>query len=190
MQVLRCAPGKPAPWKNGGGTTREIALHPSTMGEDEFLWRVSVAEISRQGGFSHFPEVDRQLMLLDGAGLELRLPEGVRRLCAPFERVRFAGERPVDCVPLGGPCLAFNVMTRRGRYRASLEVVRGAHASSGVASQRLFFVAAGSYIVEQADGARLALQRHEAITVPDSKSALRFEPTQNATLVEVGFSFG
>jgi hypothetical protein len=33
----------PSPWKNGGGSTREIACWPQGAGMDSFGWRVSVA---------------------------------------------------------------------------------------------------------------------------------------------------
>ncbi|HEU4539125.1 MAG TPA: HutD family protein, partial [Polyangiaceae bacterium] len=62
------------PWKNGGGTTREIAAMPPDAGTSGFAWRVSVAEIARPGPFSAFPGVDRQIVLLAGEGVRLRGP--------------------------------------------------------------------------------------------------------------------
>ena len=60
------------PWKNGGGTTREIAAFPPGAGLDDFGWRLSVAEVERDGPFSVFSGVDRTIVLLDGAGMRLR----------------------------------------------------------------------------------------------------------------------
>lgn len=189
MQLVRYEPEKKVSWKNGGGRTREIAVHPPAAGLDQFAWRVSVAEIVRPGPFSHFAEVDRQLMLLDGAGLSLQLPQGQRLLSTRGESVRFAGETPVTCTPLSGPCLAFNVMTRRGRSRVRLETVHGSHASPGVVGQRLFFVVRGRYEVIGADGSRHELNQYDACAIADGDGTVRFEADADAVLVEAWFRF-
>ncbi|WP_305230098.1 HutD/Ves family protein, partial [Klebsiella pneumoniae] len=61
-----------SPWKNGGGSTREIACWPPGAGMEAFGWRISVATIDQPGPFSAFAGVDRQIMLLDGDGVHLR----------------------------------------------------------------------------------------------------------------------
>ena len=43
------------PWKNGAGRTTEIAVHPAGAALDAFAWRVSIADIERDGPFSRFP---------------------------------------------------------------------------------------------------------------------------------------
>ncbi|MEG1056294.1 MAG: HutD family protein, partial [Janthinobacterium sp.] len=53
-----------SPWKNGGGSTREIVCFPPGAGMDSFAWRISVATISQAGPFSAFAGIDRQIMLL------------------------------------------------------------------------------------------------------------------------------
>jgi environmental stress-induced protein Ves len=67
---LRNLPAQP--WKNGGGITREIAAIPHGTSMADFTWRVSVAEIARSGPFSPFPGIDRQILLLTGAGVRLQ----------------------------------------------------------------------------------------------------------------------
>ena len=52
-----------APWKNGGGSTTEIAIAPPGAGLDDFDWRISLATISEDGPFSVFPGIDRTLIL-------------------------------------------------------------------------------------------------------------------------------
>ncbi len=115
----------PRPWKNGGGTTREIAAAPPGAGVADFDWRVSVAEIASDGPFSAFPGVDRQIVLLEGAGVRLRGARFDRCLDRPLEPFAFAGEEPVEASLLGGPSRDLNVMTRRGAARAELRVVAG-----------------------------------------------------------------
>ena len=61
----------PRPWKNGGGSTREIACWPQGADMDSFGWRVSIATIAQAGPFSAFPGINRQIMLLAGDGVQL-----------------------------------------------------------------------------------------------------------------------
>jgi environmental stress-induced protein Ves len=116
-----------APWKNGGGTTREIAAWPEGAGMDGFDWRVSIATIDQAGPFSAFSGVDRVIMLLDGSGVRLRSGDGRidHRLDRPQAPFAFAGDMALDCELLGGRSTDFNVMTRRGRVRAEVRVLTG-----------------------------------------------------------------
>lgn len=70
-----------APWKNGGGETREIAAFPPGAGFDDFDWRLSIATIAEDGAFSAFPGIDRTLILLSGNGVALRLDDGGAMSC-------------------------------------------------------------------------------------------------------------
>ena len=99
-------------WKNDGGWTTELARRNDDAGG--FLWRVSIAEIERDGPFSAFPGIERDLLLLEGNGIELDIgEEPARRLARRFERVHFNGEAEVQCRLLAGPTRDFNVMARR-----------------------------------------------------------------------------
>ncbi|MGJ7509156.1 HutD/Ves family protein [Variovorax sp. GT1P44] len=115
-----------APWKNGGGVTREIVCSPAGAGMDGFDWRVSIATIDKAGPFSAFAGVDRVIMLLDGAGVRLRSADGRidHRLEVPHAPFTFSGDVALDCELLGGTSTDFNVMSRRGRLRADVRVLR------------------------------------------------------------------
>jgi environmental stress-induced protein Ves len=119
IRLLRRADYRRMAWKNGGGITTEIAREPAQG--DAFDWRISIAEIAQDGDFSMFPGVDRELMLLDGGGVELviGIDEPVA-LTARYQKHAFPGEAPVSCHLLDGPTRDFNVMTRRGAVRAEL----------------------------------------------------------------------
>jgi len=106
-------------WKNDGGWTTELAR--STDGGLDFRWRVSIAEIEGDGPFSAFPGIERDLLLLDGSGIELDIDGAPpRRLRQRFERVHFAGESEVGCRLLAGPTRDFNVMARRDAVQAEV----------------------------------------------------------------------
>lgn len=118
LQRLRASDYRRVRWKNDGGWTTEIALHADAAG---LLWRVSIAEIERDGPFSHFPGIDRVLMLLDGSGIELDIDAlPAQRLSRRFAQLAFPGEATIDCRLLAGPTRDFNVMTRRGAIRAEV----------------------------------------------------------------------
>src|SRR5690242_2263309 len=60
-------------WKNGKGSTAEIAIFPpeAQFSEDPFFWRLSSARVTEGGPFSDFPGYHRYLTLLKGEGLKL-----------------------------------------------------------------------------------------------------------------------
>lgn len=115
-----------SPWKNGGGTTREVACWPPGAGLNRFDWRVSIATIAAEGPFSAFPGIDRTITLLDGAGVRLRSRAASidHRLDQPLMPFSFPGEAALDCELLGGASSDLNVMVRRGRLCAQVRVVR------------------------------------------------------------------
>jgi environmental stress-induced protein Ves len=117
VTVLREADYREMPWKNGGGVTTEIAVHPAASDVGgAFLWRLSVARIDRSGPFSVFPGYDRTMLLLDGAGLDLDFgPRGRARLDRCFVPFAFRGEWEASCALLDGPVRDFNVMLDRAR---------------------------------------------------------------------------
>jgi len=107
------------PWKNRGGTTTEIAVHPEGAGWEDFLWRVAIAEIRQSGPFSSFPGIDRSIMLLDcpaGSGVNLSI-DGKSFEMAQREFVDFAGEAATHGLLRGEPVRDFNVMSRRGAVK-------------------------------------------------------------------------
>ena len=42
------------PWKNGGGTTAQVAAFPEESGFESFGWRLSMADVGSDGAFSPF----------------------------------------------------------------------------------------------------------------------------------------
>ena len=122
MRVLKAADHRVMPWKNGGGTTTEIAAHPEGSNLASFGWRVSMASVAADGPFSAFPGIDRTLAVLEGEGIELSVDgQGRRRLTRGSEPHPFAADAPASATLIGGPILDLNVMTRRGVHRHAVE---------------------------------------------------------------------
>lgn len=121
LKVVRATEAAVVPWRNGGGTTREYLRD----GGDDFVWRLSMAEIAAPGPFSAFPGVDRLLVYLAGTGVALRIGSRAEQVMRQeLEWVSFAGEDDVVATPLGGPSTDLNLMWRRDRYRASVALRR------------------------------------------------------------------
>ena len=107
------------PWKNGGGTTTEIAVHPEGAGWDDFLWRVGIADIAQSGPFSSFAGIDRSIVLLDcppDSGMSLTV-DGTSVEMVQHEFIDFAGESVTQGTLRGQAVRDFNVMSRRGAMK-------------------------------------------------------------------------
>jgi len=119
VRVLRANDRVAVPWRNGAGSTREVAVGGAD--ESGFDWRVSLADIDRDGPFSSYDGYTRVMTLVQGDGLELILdgvPHRVERRNEPFA---FDGGTPAMCRLFSGPVLALNVI---GRRASGVEVIR------------------------------------------------------------------
>ena len=106
-------------WKNGLGWTREILRLPPDS--ETWDWRLSIAEVDKDGAFSAFAGCDRELVLLTGEGMRLLFDDGETVvLNPPHDRHRFAGERALKAELLNGPTHDFNVIWRRDAVQAQV----------------------------------------------------------------------
>lgn len=128
ITLLPAAERQARPWKNGGGTTTDIALHPVGAGMEDFEWRLSMASVAERGPFSHFAGVDRILAVIEGR-LELAFDSDARMVAlAPDSPPHpFPGEARVIGTPLGGTVVDLNLMTRRGRWAGKMDRVALSH---------------------------------------------------------------
>ncbi|WP_296739928.1 HutD family protein [Mesorhizobium sp.] len=150
MRILRAADYKVMPWKNGGGTTTEIAVSPEGAGLDAFDWRISMARVETSGPFSSFAGIDRTLSVLEGEGIVLDIAgRSPSRLTASSAPLSFPGDVPTSATLIGGPITDLNVMTRRGRTDHAVErlSVSGEMQVQSAADTTLVFAVAGFTIV-------------------------------------------
>ena len=125
MKLIRYSDLPAVPWKNGGGVTRELACSPEGAGLDDFMWRVSIADVATSGPFSHFPGIERMIMLLDGNGMYLQFENGKRHaLTTALEPYRFRGEAHLLAQLANGPSKDFNLMFRREQAEGRIFVWR------------------------------------------------------------------
>lgn len=128
MRILRSAEYRAIPWKNGRGSARQIAAFPVAADYESLDWQVSRPTIERDTPFSKLAGLDRQFMLVAGNGLTLRVRNAEdrvdfeHRIDRPFEPFAFRGDWDVDCALADGSVEVLNVMTRRGRATARIEI--------------------------------------------------------------------
>ncbi|GAB2536958.1 HutD/Ves family protein [Rhodanobacter koreensis] len=149
--IIRLQDCPPQPWKNGLGSTREIAVQPSGTGSNDFLWRVSIAEVDSAAPFSSFPGIDRQIVLLDGHGFTMTLDDGhTHALTTPFVPFAFAGEARVAVSLIDGPTRDFNLMVRREQARGDVQAWQQPGEQRPDPSTVLIYCARG--VIETAEG--------------------------------------
>lgn len=120
--VIHLADVPAALWKNGGGVTRELAVWPQA---EDWVWRMSVADVAQDGPFSVFEGLDRWFAVLDGAGVQLDMAGESYPLTPKAPPFFFDGATPVDCRLLTGKTIDFNLMLRRSSASAHMQRVSG-----------------------------------------------------------------
>jgi environmental stress-induced protein Ves len=175
--ILRECDTPSVAWKNGQGSTRQLAIFPADAGNDTFLWRISVATVDSAAPFSRFPGVDRQIALLYGDGFTMTLDRRQRHaLVTPFEPFAFPGEAMVEVELAGGATQDFNLMLRREKAIGRIDIWRGDSEHTTGHDMALLYCAtgqcttpdgvltAGDSWLSPVEGARLALS-HDGIVL-------------------------
>jgi uncharacterized protein len=111
------------PWKNGGGVTTEIAAGPPRGDDQDWSWRVSIADVGATGPFSEFPGIDRTIAVIAGNGMDLRYDDGRILPLELNNPVDFDGGAAVTGILRDDAIRDFNVMVDRRYYSAALEIV-------------------------------------------------------------------
>ena len=163
-----------SPWKNGGGSTRQLAIAPDDAGLENFAWRISCARVSGAGPFSTFPGIQRSLALLEGE-LMLQRESGTTTLRAGGEPLAFSGEEAISATPLAGKVLDLNLMSRRDDWQQSLRhlQLQGDLQLHQPAAVCLLLCDGGTLRVSLDDGREFALDTRQALLLSDEPGELR-----------------
>lgn len=166
MKIIRAANCRTSPWKNGGGSTTEIAVGPIDASLDNFDWRVSMARVASDGPFSEFPGIDRTLAIINGNGLALtighRTAFTIDRGSAP---ANFPGDVPTSARLIAGEILDLNVMSRRGRFSHRLRRVRKPTSLDFAECDIAIAIACEGTAVLKSQNQSVALDRGDAVII-------------------------
>lgn len=112
LTIVRADEVAAQPWKNGGGVTRELLRLALPGGRaDEWLLRISLADIAAEGPFSSFPGITRWFAVLEGAGVNLLWNSEFGCSQTPAsDALEMDGGEPPHCVPIAGTTRDINVM--------------------------------------------------------------------------------
>ncbi|WP_407316567.1 HutD family protein [Pseudomonas sp. nanlin1] len=124
LTLRRAADYIAMPWKNGGGTTQEIA-RDAGIDLEGFGWRVSVASIGESGEFSRFSGYQRVITVITGAGMLLNIDGVAQPELLALQPFAFKGDSLVECRLLNGPISDFNLIYSPERFHARLQWVDG-----------------------------------------------------------------
>lgn len=170
------------PWRNGRGSTLEIAREPVTGGD--FAWRLSLADIDRDGEFSPYPGYRRAIALVAGNNLRLTFKQHGNSALDPMRRAtRFEGEWETRCAIPEGRCTDLSLIVRRGTHKRPTSVMRAPRTLHLKSTARVaiskdlhgaLFVIEGSVAVAESIRARSRILRvHDTLLIsPGPQRAL------------------
>ncbi|MFI4927636.1 MAG: HutD family protein, partial [Burkholderiales bacterium] len=81
----------------------------------DWAWRISVADVTADGPFSHFPGVQRWFAVVHGEGVRLCINDEIHEAAATSAPLEFDGAAQVDSWLLAGPTQDLNLMVDRER---------------------------------------------------------------------------
>ncbi|MFY3139503.1 HutD family protein [Achromobacter xylosoxidans] len=155
------------PWRNGGGTTQEVACNDGGS-TSAFEWRLSIADVAQDGGFSRFSGLQRIITVLEGAGIALTVDGSAQPPLRPREAYAFSGDADVDCRLLDGPIRDFNLIYSPRHYRARLQWI-------GAAQHWRFHSAASTVLLLNAGGPLAVWRDGQALPAPARYDCLHIE---------------
>ena len=117
MKLLKSTSYQVMPWKNGLGSTAQIAIHPADadFSSGDYLWRVSSATVRTESPFSQLPGCDRWLTVLSGEGL---LINGFPLL--PLSPFHFSGDELIHSELIDDAVTDLGIIYRRDKVQASM----------------------------------------------------------------------
>lgn len=187
MHLLKARDHTKMPWKNGGGVTTEIAVHPGSAIITDFDWRVSIASVTADGPFSQFKDVDRTIVVLDGHGMRLKIGEApAQTLTSESDPLSFPADVESSAELTQGPIQDLNVMTRRGRWRHSVARVKAlTPATLAVDAPEWLLVAHGGPARIETSGKQLELEAGDALRGNGPVSDVRIRESASLFRIEL-----
>ncbi len=171
-------------WANGHGRTTELAAGPDRA---QWHWRISMAQVERDGAFSVLPGVQRQLAPLDGS-LELHFDDGEVLSAQRLQVLAFDGGRHTRCRLPDGPGRDINLMLRDGAEgRLIVRPLLGSMVLLPSAACRWFVFVVGGACHVTTGSAHVDLATGEAVWVqPAPGTRAHMDGAGEVALVQLG----
>jgi len=137
IEVLKADQYTKMLWKNGAGYTLEIAR---SLGDLDFDWRISMADVTTSGPFSLFPNKQRIITVLDGKGIVLHVDDLPARSLKLGDIFAFHGESQVHSELADGAIRDLNLIYDPAKFHARFQRVDGTEAQTFLSSADLIFI--------------------------------------------------
>jgi environmental stress-induced protein Ves len=156
-------------WKNGQGMTFEIARDNTTINED-FSWRLSMADVAHSGPFSIFPNTDRIIILLEGMPIKLTHLDTNKQhnldLLVPYQ---FDGNWNTKA-EIGGPGKDLNIMFKKHLITAeaflkSLSFDKEESISINEEEKFLFCVSGTLFLKDQINACQYQINKYDTVRI-------------------------
>ena len=162
LGLVRFADRPAVPWRNGHGSTRELAKRLLGVVGPDFVWRMSVAEVTHDVEFSTFPGAERIIVPIRGQGLGFDV-DGVHTEIGLFETLTFSGQAQAFAQPQGGPARVLNVITKTSRMVAHVKVVDLGAGPVSIAGATSWVQLTGTATVTESRGGNAVLDPLDAL---------------------------
>ena len=180
MRILRAVIRVAEPWQDGGGAEVEIASFPEGAPLNRFGWRIGLTEAREARSFTMLPDVDSQLMLLEGrASLAVEGQEAIE-LTSDTPVVSVPRDVPMICQPLVTGVTYLNLLTHITRCKD------GERRALALAKSQTIAIVALLPLAFQVRSNRMELGRRDALLLSrgDGRSVeLHSGPQDNDYLV-------
>lgn len=120
-RIIRFSQITESPWINGKGSVRVIATGNGRT-DNEWDWRLSIADVEQPGKFSRLPDVERVLTVVDGGPLQLTI-DGMHHAVATYQPFTFDGGAVTTAALPRGPVRNLNLMCRTGHVEGQVSVL-------------------------------------------------------------------
>jgi environmental stress-induced protein Ves len=146
-----------------------------------------MAQVTSDGAFSSFPGIDRTLLVIDGAGIDLSV--------AGYEPVRidrstihcFPGDQQTSATLIDGPITDLNVMSRRGIVSQRVRRINVMKRQDFIVSAQTFlFVERGTATIRSASTVD-SLSACDALLVEQGSAPVAIESDATAGVVIIEF---
>ncbi|PPC04960.1 hypothetical protein ApiMCR8900_11495 [Acinetobacter pittii] len=124
-------------WKNGAGFTLEIAR---SLGEADFDWRISMADVTTSGPFSLFPNKQRIISVIDGQGMVLHIDDLPATTLNQGDIFAFHGESQVQSKLVDGAIRDLNLIYDPAKFHARFQWLNEAAEQAFISSADLIFI--------------------------------------------------
>ena len=124
MRVYTAADFVEQRWKNGRGSTLELAKGADYGPADMHSWRLSIATLSENGSYSSFFGYQRTQVMLQGDEVQLDFASGKQQRLHKLNLASFSGDEAVSCsLANGSTATMFNLMTAEAYLQHQVTVI-------------------------------------------------------------------